>query len=64
MPPIDINQIRPDKGISITIALFSVIGGDPEKVKKSQRDRFKDEGLVDKVLEIDNEWRKCIPHLS
>jgi seryl-tRNA synthetase len=39
--PIDINLLRKDKG------------GDPDRVRKSQRDRFKDETLVDQVLELD-----------
>jgi len=34
-------------------------GGNPELVRESQRKRFKDVGLVDKVIEADNEWRKC-----
>lgn len=34
-------------------------GGDPEIVKKSQRERFADEGLVDKVLELDSKWRQA-----
>ena len=38
-------------------------GGDPEKIKESQRKRFKDEGLVDQVVEADNRWRKCKRHL-
>ncbi|NMC03863.1 MAG: serine--tRNA ligase [Candidatus Lokiarchaeota archaeon] len=29
----------------------------PEAIRKSQRDRFKDPGLVDKVIEWDNKWR-------
>ena len=45
--PIDINILRADKG------------GDPEKVRQSQRDRFADETLVDQVLELDEQWRKC-----
>jgi seryl-tRNA synthetase len=44
--PIDINLIRKEKG------------GDPEAVKKSCRDRFKDETIVDKVIEFDDAWRK------
>lgn len=36
---------------------------DPDKIRESQRRRYKDQGLVDKVLEYDNEWRKsaCSP---
>mgnify|MGYP000981531593 CR=1 FL=1 len=44
--PIDINLLRTEKG------------GDPELVKKSQRDRFADETLVDQVIELDEQWRK------
>ncbi|CAJ0573785.1 unnamed protein product, partial [Mesorhabditis spiculigera] len=33
-------------------------GGDPEKIRKSQRDRYKDPALVDKVIELDQQWRK------
>ncbi|OMJ96183.1 hypothetical protein SteCoe_368 [Stentor coeruleus] len=44
--PIDINKIRPEKG------------GDPEAVKKSQEIRFKDVGLVDEAMALDQEWRK------
>jgi hypothetical protein len=32
-------------------------GGDPELVRESQRRRYADVGLVDKVIELDNEWR-------
>lgn len=35
-----------------------MIGGDPEKVKKSERDRFRDDKLVDEIIEIDGQWRK------
>lgn len=34
-------------------------GGDPEKIRKNQRDRFKDEGLVNIVLSNDVKWRQC-----
>ena len=45
--PIDINLLRVDAG------------GDPERVKKSERDRFRDDSIVDQIIEIDNKWRKC-----
>ena len=32
-------------------------GGDPEVVRESQRRRFADVGLVDRVLALDAEWR-------
>jgi seryl-tRNA synthetase len=44
--PIDINLLRVDAG------------GDPERVKKSERDRFRDDSIVDQIIEIDNKWRK------
>ena len=43
--PLDINTIRAYKG------------GDPEKVRESQRRRFADVALVDKVIAEDEEWR-------
>jgi len=33
-------------------------GGDPEVVRESQRRRFADVSLVDKVIEYDSEWRQ------
>ena len=34
-------------------------GGDPEKIRENQRKRFKDESVVDQVIEADEKWRKC-----
>ena len=31
---------------------------DPDKIRESQKRRYKDVGLVDQVLEYDNEWRQ------
>jgi len=45
---LDIELFRADKG------------GDPEKVRESQRKRFKDVTLVDRVVEADTRWRKCM----
>lgn len=42
---LDINLFREDRG------------GNPEIVRESQRRRFKDVTLVDKVLELDEQWR-------
>ncbi len=39
-------------------------GGDPEAIKANQRKRFKDEGVVDKVIDLDTKWRKCKSILS
>lgn len=43
---LDINLFRTDKG------------GDPELVRESQRRRFADVSLVDKIIELDAEWRQ------
>ena len=32
--------------------------GDPERFRKSQAARFKDPAILDKVIELDDEWRK------
>jgi seryl-tRNA synthetase len=45
--PIDIEELRAFKG------------GDPEKVRESERRRFNDPARVDKVIELDDKWRKC-----
>jgi len=42
---LDIDLFRPDKG------------GDPEKMRKNQKDRFKDVGLVETVITEDSKWR-------
>jgi seryl-tRNA synthetase len=34
-------------------------GGDAERVRESQRRRYADVGLVDKVIKFDDEWRSC-----
>ena len=44
--PIDINLLRAEKG------------GDPEKVRQSQKDRYKDEKVVDEIIDLDEQWRK------
>lgn len=43
--PIDINELREYKG------------GDPEKYRTYQKQRFKDPTVVDQVLKVDEEWR-------
>lgn len=50
---LDLDQFRTDKG------------GDPEIVRETQRKRFKDVTLVDKLVAADTEWRKCkLPFVS
>ncbi|XP_024533912.1 serine--tRNA ligase [Selaginella moellendorffii] len=43
---LDINLVRQEKG------------GDPERVRESQRRRYASVELVDEVIQIDKEWRK------
>ncbi|CAA93105.1 putative serine--tRNA ligase, cytoplasmic [Caenorhabditis elegans] len=43
---LDIDMFRTEKG------------GNPEIIRKSQQDRFKDPKLVDEVIELDEKWRK------
>lgn len=43
---LDIDLLRAEKG------------GDPESVRQSQKNRFKDVTLVDQVVEHDTAWRK------
>ena len=33
-------------------------GGNPEAIRESQRKRFADVGLVDRVVELDTAWRQ------
>uniref|UniRef100_A0A8C4Z3L4 serine--tRNA ligase n=2 Tax=Gadus morhua TaxID=8049 RepID=A0A8C4Z3L4_GADMO len=44
---LDLDHFRTDKG------------GDPELIRETQRKRFKDVTLVDKLIAADTEWRKC-----
>lgn len=44
---LDLDQFRTDKG------------GDPDLIRETQRKRFKDVTLVDKLVAADTEWRKC-----
>ncbi|XP_037540323.1 serine--tRNA ligase, cytoplasmic isoform X1 [Nematolebias whitei] len=44
---LDLDLFRTDKG------------GDPEIIRETQRKRFKDATLVDKLVAADTEWRKC-----
>ncbi len=43
---LDINSLRPERG------------GDPEKVRKNQKDRYCDPNLVDVALQFDDKWKK------
>lgn len=43
---LDINLFREEKG------------GNPEKIRESQRRRFANVGLVDEVIELDKVWRQ------
>lgn len=35
-------------------------GGDPDRIKKSQKDRYKDPNVVDKIIDLDEQWRKGV----
>lgn len=50
--------------VSIQQQSYLCPGGDPEKVKKSERDRFRDDKIVDDIIEIDNKWRKSKLHIT
>uniref|UniRef100_A0A0X3Q8N3 serine--tRNA ligase n=1 Tax=Schistocephalus solidus TaxID=70667 RepID=A0A0X3Q8N3_SCHSO len=44
----------------LSIDLFRVDkGGDPERIRASQRKRYKNPEDVDKVIDLDNQWRKA-----
>ena len=43
---LDIDQFRPEKG------------GNPEKVRQNQINRFAKPEMVDQVVELDEKWRK------
>ena len=73
--PIDINLLRVENGkcssplhtcrlLSHIRYLPMFIGGDPEKVKASERARFRDDSIVDQIIEIDNKWRKSMLHCA
>jgi hypothetical protein len=44
--PLDINLFRADKG------------GDPDRIRESQRRRFASVEIVDEIIAKDNEWRQ------
>uniref|UniRef100_A0A5K3FL76 Seryl_tRNA_N domain-containing protein n=1 Tax=Mesocestoides corti TaxID=53468 RepID=A0A5K3FL76_MESCO len=34
-------------------------GGDPDLIRKSQENRYKNPRAVDEVIDLDNQWRKA-----
>lgn len=42
----------------LDILLFREKGGDPEKIRESQRRRYAKVELVDEVIELDKAWRQ------
>nr|KAF6291599.1 hypothetical protein mMyoMyo1_017053 [Myotis myotis] len=44
---LDLDLFRTDKG------------GDPDRIRETQKNRFKDPGLVDRLVKADGEWRRC-----
>jgi seryl-tRNA synthetase len=58
--PIDIKLLRVEKSDDPKDAEKVKASQDNiERVKKSQRDRFADETLVDQVIDLDDQWRKA-----
>lgn len=49
---LDLDLFREDKG------------GDPDRIRETQKNRFKDPGLVDRLVKADGEWRKCEYRMS
>jgi seryl-tRNA synthetase len=45
---LDINLFRKEKG------------GDPDKIKESIKNRYKDDSIVDEIIELDQNWRKSL----
>jgi hypothetical protein len=50
--------------IMYIMSAFVDKGGDPEVVRKSQRERFAREDQVDKVLALDAQWREGTDYCS
>ena len=44
---LDIDQFRTEKG------------GNPDKIRENQKNRYCDVGAVDGVIDLDNQWRAC-----
>jgi len=55
--PIDIDLFRVEKGTWLILSKLST-GGDPEKVRASQKARFASEEVVDEVIRLDTEFKK------
>lgn len=53
---VPLSQLTPNKKTTQTPGNTEK-GGDPEIVRESQRRRYADVSLVDKVVQLDNEWR-------
>ena len=52
---LDIDQFRTEKG------------GNPDKIRENQKNRYCDVGAVDGVIDLDNQWRACrhaVRHIS
>lgn len=45
---LDINLFRKEKG------------GDPDKIRESIKNRYKDDSIVDEIIELDQNWRKSL----
>lgn len=57
---LDPHPYPPDPIMVLDLDLFRVDkGGDPERVKQTLSNRFKDVKVVDQVVDLDSRWRKC-----
>lgn len=50
-------RVIADTGIVLLLLLCAEKGGNPEIVRESQKRRYADVGLVDKVVALDADWR-------
>ena len=39
-------------------------GGDPDRIRATLKNRYKDVTQVDKVIEVDTQWRQCRHNLD
>lgn len=49
---------------SLSASVCTDKGGDPELVRESQRRRFADVAVVDRVIQLDHEWKAGIERFA
>lgn len=52
---LDINMFREEKGY-----FWSYSGGNPNLIRDSLKRRYQKTEIVDEIIEMDHQWRKCI----